>query len=168
MHIDRRKNDTVRKGHYTALGRSKDPALVIVVQLRTQLRIARLAVHPFGQEISASGSLRSMPLLFPLTRCAKGGVTVVTGWSWIGRARVSKRAIGLAAPSRRRGASLPAFRASRYGRAASLQQSRHVDEKILYLQCCHGQALPARAYMYLTSPARILETFEAFALCMGH
>ena len=31
-----------------------------------------------------------------------------------------------------------------------------------------AQALPARAYMYLTSPARILETFEAFALCMGH
>ncbi len=34
VHIDRRKNDTVRKGHYPALGRSKDPALDIVVQLR--------------------------------------------------------------------------------------------------------------------------------------
>ena len=142
MHIDRRKNDTVRKGHYPALGRSKGPALDIVVQLRTWLRIAGLAVHPFGQEDPASGSLRSMPLLFPLTRCAKGGVTVVTGWLWIGRARVSKRAIGLAAPSRRRGASLPAFRASRYGRAASLQQSRHVDEKILYLLCGAGSSGP--------------------------
>ena len=33
VHIDRRKNDTVRKGHYPALGRSNDPALDIVAQL---------------------------------------------------------------------------------------------------------------------------------------
>ncbi len=38
MHIDRRKNDTVRKGHYPALGRSKDPALDIVAQLWTWQR----------------------------------------------------------------------------------------------------------------------------------
>ena len=30
VHVDRRKKDTVRKGHYPALGRSKDPALDIV------------------------------------------------------------------------------------------------------------------------------------------
>jgi hypothetical protein len=39
-----------------------------------------------------------------------------------------------------------------------------VDEAILYLQSGHGQALPARAYMHLKSPARFLETFEAFGL----
>ena len=65
MHIDRRKNDTVRKGHFPALGRSKGPALDIVVQLRTRLRIAGLAVHPIGQEDPASGSLRSMPPVVP-------------------------------------------------------------------------------------------------------
>ncbi len=39
-----------------------------------------------------------------------------------------------------------------------------VDEAILYLQSGHGQALPPLAYMHLTSPARFLETFEAFGL----
>ena len=39
-----------------------------------------------------------------------------------------------------------------------------VPEAILYLQSGHGQALPARAYMHLMSPARFLETFEAFGL----
>ena len=39
-----------------------------------------------------------------------------------------------------------------------------VHEAILYLQSGHGQALPARAYMHLMSPARFLETFEAFCL----
>ena len=48
MHIDRRRNDTVRKGHYPAFGRSKGPALDIVLQLRTWLRIAGLVVHPIG------------------------------------------------------------------------------------------------------------------------
>ena len=35
VHIDRRKNETERKGHYPAFGRSQDPELDIVVQLRT-------------------------------------------------------------------------------------------------------------------------------------
>jgi hypothetical protein len=39
-----------------------------------------------------------------------------------------------------------------------------VDETILYLQSGHGAALPARAYMQIASPARFLETFEAFGL----
>ncbi len=45
VHIDRRKNDTVRKGHYPAFGHSRDPALDIVAQLRTWLRVTGLAVH---------------------------------------------------------------------------------------------------------------------------
>jgi hypothetical protein len=39
-----------------------------------------------------------------------------------------------------------------------------VDEAILYLQSCHGQALPARAYMHLMSPHPFLETLGAFSL----
>jgi hypothetical protein len=62
VHIDRRKNDTVRKGHYPTLGRSKDPALDIVAQRWTWLRVAGLAVHwscakrarPLGPESQAA------------------------------------------------------------------------------------------------------------------
>jgi hypothetical protein len=39
-----------------------------------------------------------------------------------------------------------------------------VDEAILYLQSCHCQARPARAYMHLTSPDSFPETLEAFGL----
>ena len=39
-----------------------------------------------------------------------------------------------------------------------------VPEAILYLQSGHGQAMPARAYMHLRTPARLVETFEAFDL----
>ena len=39
-----------------------------------------------------------------------------------------------------------------------------VDETILYLQSGHGAALQARPYMQIASPARFLETFEAFGL----
>ena len=39
-----------------------------------------------------------------------------------------------------------------------------VPKAVLYLQSGHGLGLPARAYMHLQSPARLLETFEAFEL----
>ena len=39
-----------------------------------------------------------------------------------------------------------------------------VPEASSYLQSSHGLALPARAYMHLQTPARLLETFEAFDL----
>jgi hypothetical protein len=42
-----------------------------------------------------------------------------------------------------------------------------VDEAILYLQSGHGQVLPARAYMHLTSPDRFLEIPEALGLCLA-
>jgi hypothetical protein len=39
-----------------------------------------------------------------------------------------------------------------------------VDEAFLYLKSGHGQALPTRAYMHLTSPDLSLKTFLAFGL----
>ncbi len=55
-------NDAVRKGHYPALGRSTDPSLDIVAQLRTWLRVAGLAVLASGlrQAGVAGGALPSL------------------------------------------------------------------------------------------------------------
>ncbi len=79
MHIDRRKNDTVRKGHYPALGRSKGPALDIVAQLLTWLRVTKLAFHLACAKRTRPAARREVcPPLFPLTRCAQGGTTVAT------------------------------------------------------------------------------------------
>jgi hypothetical protein len=162
VHIDRRKNDTVRKGHYPALGRSKDPALDIVAQLRTWLRVAGLAVHPAcAKRARPAARCPVCPPLFPLTRCAPGGVTVATdrpcsrqqASDWI------RWAVSQAGGDSSRFSGISA----RKGGISTAIEAK-VDEAILYLQSGHGQALPARAYMHLTSPDRFLETFEAFGL----
>jgi hypothetical protein len=69
VHIDRRKNDTVWKGHYPALCRSKDPALDIVAQLRTWLWVAGQAVHRVcAKRARPEARCQVCPPLFPLTR----------------------------------------------------------------------------------------------------
>ena len=162
VHIDRRKNDTVRKGHYPALGRSKDPALDIVAQLRTWLRVAGLAVHrSCAKRARPAARCEVCPPLFPLTRCAPGGVTVATdrpcsrqqASDWI------RWAVAQAGGDSTRFSGISARKGG-----ISVAIEARVDEAILYLQSGHGQALPARAYMHLTSPGRFLETFEAFDL----
>jgi hypothetical protein len=42
-----------------------------------------------------------------------------------------------------------------------------VPKAIPYLQSGHGPAMPALAYMHLHTPARLVETFEAFDLCLA-
>ena len=79
MHINRRKNDTQRKGHYPALGRSQDPELDVVAQLRRWLELAGLAVHPrCAKRARPAAACELCPPLFPLTHCAKGGITAAT------------------------------------------------------------------------------------------
>ena len=42
-----------------------------------------------------------------------------------------------------------------------------LPEAIPYLQSGHGPAMPALAYMHLQTPARLVETVEAFDLCLA-
>ena len=79
VHIDRRKNDTECKGHYAgAIGRSLDPSLDIVTQMRGWMRITGLHVRKDCPKREQPAARCSCPPLFPNTHCAKGGVTVVT------------------------------------------------------------------------------------------
>ncbi len=104
------------------------------------------------------------PPLFPLTRCAQGGVTVVTdrqcsceqASDWF------RWAVSQAGGD----SNLSSGISAREGGISTAIEAR-VDEAILYLQSGHGQALPARAYMHLTSPDRFLETSEVFGLCLA-
>ena len=162
VHVDRRKNDTVRKGHYPALGRSRQPDTDIVRQLQVWMRLAGLAVSPTCRKrASPAARCLSCPPLFPLTKRAPGGHTVATDrpcsrqqssdmirWAVEQAGGRSDRFSGISA---RKGGISTAIAAG-------------VDETILYLQSGHGQPLPARAYMHLFAPNRFLETYEAFGL----
>ncbi len=120
VHIDRRKNDTLRMG----------------------LRVAGLTVHASGlRQAGVAGG--SMPPLFPLTRFAQGGVMVVTDrpcsrqqasdwipWAVSQAGGDSNRFSGTFA---RKGCISTAIEAG-------------VDEAILHLQSGHGQASRPRVH----------------------
>ena len=103
-------------------------------------------------------------------RCcrSRGARRAASRWSRFGSAPVSRQATGSAGPSRRRGgdSNLSSGISSREGGISTAIEAR-VDEAILYLQSGHGHALPARAYMHLTSPNRFLEIPEALGLCLA-
>ena len=162
VHIDRRKNDTQRKGHFPALGRSRDPTLDIVTQLKTWLRYPGLAVDPrcTKRQRPAARCEFCFPL-FPVTRCARGGATVLTSKP-CSRQQASDWIRWAVAQAGGHSERFSGISARKGGISAAIEVG--VDEAILYLQSGHGQALPARAYMHLMAPARFLETFEAFGL----
>ena len=118
VHIDRRKNDTVRKGHYPALGRSKDPALDIVARGCGSLGWPSIRPAPSGRD------RRRAAQHAPRCSRSRGARRAASRWSRISRAPVSRQATGSAGPSRRQGATLRASRASPRGRAASPRLSR--------------------------------------------
>ena len=162
IHIDRRKNDTVRKGHYPTLGRSQGRDTDIVRQLRVWMRMAGLPVSPLCcKRTSPAARCPVCPPLFPTTRRTRGGLTVATTQP-CSRQQVSDM-IRLAVEQTGGGSGRFSGISARKG-GISTAIAAKVDETILYLQSGHGQPLPARAYMHLHAPARFLETFEAFGL----
>ena len=159
-------NDTVRKGHYPALGRSTDPSLDIVAQRRTWLRVAGLAVLASGlrQAGVAGGALPSMPPAVAAHEVRAGRRHVGHGSAVLPSA--GKRLVPLGRLAGGGDSNLSSGISSREGGISTAIEAR-VDEAILYLQSGHGHALPARAYMHLTPPDRFLEIPEALGLCLA-
>ena len=162
IHIVNRKNDTQRKGHHPAVGKSRDPSLDIIHQLKTWLRLTGMCVHPSCTKLSNPAARCSFcPPLFPRTRNGPGNVTYVTmepcSPQMISDAikRMAKQAG--ADPARYSGVS-----ARKGGLSTAVQAG--VEEVILHLQSGHGLPRAARTYMHLQDPRRLFETFEAFGL----
>ena len=161
LHVIRRKNDTQRKGHWPALGRSRDPELDIVRQLRVWMRLAGLAIRSDCSKRQRPAARCACPPLFPLTRCGPGRVTVATDRP-CSRQQATDMIRWAVSQSGCDAARFSGISARKGGISVAIEAG--VPEAILYLQSGHGLALPARAYMHLQTPARLLETFEAFDL----
>jgi hypothetical protein len=128
------------------------------------MELAGLAVHPScSKRTRPAAACELVPPLFPLSHCAKGGVTVAT------RRRCSRQQAsdwpGIRWAVKEAGGDSSRFSgiSARKGGISTAIDGR-VDETILYLQSGHGAALPARAYMQIASTTRFLVTFEAFGL----
>jgi hypothetical protein len=164
VHINRRKNDMVRKGHYPALGRSLGHDTGIVRQLRVWPRVAGIPVSPdYCKRTSPAARCAACPVptTFPLTRRTRGGVTIATNRP-CSRRQASDMIWWAVVQAGGGSGRLSRISARKGGISTTIAAG--VDETILYLQSGHGQPLPTRAYMHLHAPARFLETFEAFGL----
>ena len=161
LHIIRRKNDTQRKGHWPAFGRSTDPRLDIVQQLRAWMRFAGLAVRSDCSKRLRPAARCSCPSLFPLMRCGPGGATVATDRP-CSRQQAGDMIRWAVTQAGCDAARFSGISARKGGISVAIDAG--VCEAILYLQSGHGMGLPARAYMHLQQPARLLETFAAFEL----
>ena len=162
VHIGKRKNDSERKGHHPALGRSIDRELDIVTQLKVWMRWAGLHVQPgCAKRERTAAACTVCPPLFPRTQRGKGGVTRTTNLPCCPQ-RVSSIIKDAAEAAGCCAARFSGISARKGGLSTAIEA--HVDECILYLQSGHSQDKAARRYMHLRDPARLFETFEAFEL----
>ena len=162
VHVGVRKNDSERKGHHPALGRSVDPELDIVQQLKAWMRWMGLRVHrdcPKRRRPAARCPL--CPPLFPNTINGPGGLRRATDQPCCPQRASSdiKKAVSAAGGCASRFSGISA----RKGGISTAIEAK-VEEAILYLQSGHGQEKSARRYMHLRDPSRLFETFEAFGL----
>ena len=72
VHVNKRKNDRVRRGHYPALGRSEDPELDIVHQERVLMEAMELAVHPLPQGARTRSAVSLVPTALPKNEARAG------------------------------------------------------------------------------------------------
>lgn len=162
IHVLYRKNDSYRKGHWPALGRSSDPALDLVVQLRSWLGWMGLSVHNHCEKRRRPAARCAVCWpLFPRTVRGAGNVVLATHKP-LSRQMVSdsiKAAVTAAGACPRRFSGISARKG---GISTAIEAG--VGEDILYLQSGHGVSKAGRPYMHIRDPARLLETFAAFQL----
>jgi hypothetical protein len=162
VHVAHRKNDCERKGHHPAVGRSRDPALDLVRQLKAWLRALRLCVSPRCTKAShPAARCAHCPPLF--SRFANGpGCRPIPSFTPLS---VNMFGDALRRVVQACGADVHRFSgiSARKG-GLSTAIAAGVAEEILYLQSGHSPSRAARNYMHLQAPHRLFDTFQAFGL----
>jgi len=159
-----RKNDQQRKGHHPRLGRSEDPTLDVVHQLRTYMQAAGLGQDPRCPKRRAPHArCKLCPPLFPRSRRVAGGQWEL-GWEESSPSSFSEmipRALTLVGVD---ASGFSGVCARRGGITTAIEAG--VPEHVLWMQSGHAQTRAARQYVVLsaTNPGLLFQTYEAFRL----
>ena len=160
LHIVKRKNDSQRRGHYPAVGRSADPDLDLVHQLGVWLRVLGLARSPLCTS-RAGVQCRTCAPVFP--RLAPGNNHTYSAASLPMSGSMVRDAVRrMAALCQGNPKNFSGISARKGGLTTAI--SAGVPEEIVYLQSGHGHHGAARAYMHLQDPALLFATYQAFRL----
>jgi integrase len=160
LRIVKRKNDSERKGHYPAVGRSANPDLDLVHQLRTWMRYNGIEIHPLCSA-SPGAQCKVCPPLF--AKLANGPLAChVASTEPMTHQMVRDGVRRMAALCNGNPKNFSGISARKGGLTTAI--SAGVPEEIVFLQSGHGQTRAARAYMHLQDPARLFDTFRAFGL----
>ena len=162
FNIKKKKNDSGRRGQLAAVGKSKNPDLDLVQQLKHWIFSMGLSPHPLCQKRSyPSRHCSFCPPLFPVLQ--KGARnSILATFQHCSPQQISD---GVKSVCTHFGANPAYFSgiSTRKG-GITIAIEAGVPEEILFLQSGHGQTHTARRYMNFTNPASLFETFQAFDL----
>ena len=160
LNIKKMKNDQLRKGCRKRFGRSKDPDLDVVDQLKAWVREVGLEPRPgCAKRQNPSEGCRVCPPLFPRSLPGKSGFDLsrLPPNECVSASIV--RAVGLVGVDT---AFFSGICARKGGLSTAIENG--VPEEIVWMQSGHANNPAARRYVELGSPALLYKTWEAFNL----
>ena len=160
VHVVKRKNDSERRGHYPAVGRSSHPDHDLVHQLRIWMRVLGIERHPLCSS-RAGVQCHTCAPVFP--RLVLGPGSVYTASAQPMTTQMVRDAVRrMAVLCQGKSEHFSGISARKGGLTTAI--SAGVPEEIVFLQSGHGQRRAARAYMHLQDPALLFATYRAFGL----
>ena len=160
LNISAQKNDAGRKGAHKRFGKSADPHLDFVDQMRQFHEAAGMRLHPACRKRERPEQRCAWcPPLWPRARTARVGfdftkppsADMVSDWIVLGLKQAGLNTSMFSGVCARRGGLSTAIEAG-------------VPEVILWMQSGHAQELAARRYVELRSPKLYFATWAAFKL----
>jgi hypothetical protein len=139
LHIVKRKNDSERKGHYPAVGRSARPDLDLVHQLRVWLCVLGIGAHPLCAS-RAGVQCHTCPPIFPRFVLGSGSTHHASA-APMSSQMVRDAVRRMAAHCGGDPAHFSCGISARKGGLTTAISAR-VPEEIVYLQSGHGQTRP--------------------------
>ena len=160
LNIKKMKNDQHRKGCRKRYGRSRDPDLDVVDQLKAWIREVGLEPRPgCTKRQNPSEGCRLCPPLFPRSLPDRAGFDLSRLPPADSVSASIVRAVGLVGVDT---AFFSGICARKGGLSTAIENG--VPEEIVWMQSGHANNPAARRYVELGSPALLYKTWEAFNL----